>query len=84
MTLDQRLVMHTTCTYQTTLEATETPTPTVATPTPLLLGTLILPVDFIQEVTVFPRMTLRCFTKQQLRMFRPRDLALLVGKIKIH
>ena len=75
------MVLHTTCTYQTTLEATAIPTPTVASPTHLLLGTLILPVDFMQEVTVFPRMALRCFTRQQLSMFRPRDLALLLCKI---
>ena len=63
---DQPLVQDSTCTYPTTLQATENPSPTVAGPTPFPLGTmhLTLPVDFMQvdPVSTSLPLMLKCFS----------------------
>ena len=68
---DQYSVGDTTCTYQTTLRATEILTLTVApiTPSPRGILHLVLPADFMQEgeATCSLPLMLKCFTRQPLR-----------------
>ena len=71
---DQYLVAEATSPYQTTLQATEILTLTVATLTPSPQGILhlVIPADFMQEgeaTTSLPLM-LKCFTRQPLRTNR--------------
>ena len=74
---DYPLVEETTCAYPTTLQATAIPTPTVTTPTPSPLGTLHMvgPVDFmrVDPVSISLPLTLRCFTRQQLKPCKGRS-----------
>ena len=65
---DQRLVAHTTSTYQATQGATEILTPIVATLTPSLQGILhLVPVHFTQEAISSLPLILKYSTKQPLR-----------------
>ena len=67
---DQRLVADTTSTYRTTLQATSSPTPIVATLTPYPEGILylvIIHVHFMQEATGSLPPTLKYSTRQPLK-----------------
>ena len=72
-TTDQSLVTDTTCSFITTLQASATPSPVVATPTPCPLGTLHLglPVDFMQvdPVSTSLPLMLKCSMRKQLKAF---------------
>ena len=83
-TTDQPLVADTTCTYPATLQATEIPRRTVATPTPFPLGTLhlFLPVDFMQDPTNSLPLMLKCFTRQQLKPCKGRSRLLIQAEYK--
>ena len=67
---DQCLVTHGTSTYRTTLRATGSPTPNVAslTPSPQGILHLILLVHFMQEATSSLPLTLKYSTRQQLKL----------------
>ena len=71
---DQYLVAEATSPYQTTLQATEILTLTVATLTPSPQGILhlVIPADFMQEgeATTSLPLILKCFTRQPLRTNR--------------
>ena len=62
----------TTCTYPTTLQATDNPTPIVVSTTTFLLGTLrgTGPVNFSQDPTNSLPLMLKCFTRTQLKPYR--------------
>ena len=66
---DQRLVLDTTSTYQTTQRATEILSPIVAglTPSPQGILHLVLPVHFMQEATSLLPLMLKYSTKQPPR-----------------
>ena len=74
-TTDHPLV-HTTCTYPTTLQSTALSTPAVATSSPSPPGTLhlVLPVDFMQvdPATNSLPLMLKCFTKHKPCIDRSR------------
>ena len=70
---DHGLVADMTCTYPTTLQATNSLTPIVALPIPFPLGTLhmVLPVDFMLEgkTTDSLPVALKCSTRQQPELY---------------
>ena len=66
-TTDQSLETDTTCSFITTPQASATPSPVVATPTPCPLGTLHLglPVNFMQDPTNSLPLMLKCSMRKQ-------------------
>ena len=70
---DQYLVADTTSAYQTTLRTTEIPTLIAATLTTFPQGILhlVLPADFMQEVTSSLPLMLKCSTRQPPKTNRP-------------
>ena len=69
---DQHLVVETTSSYQTTLQATEILTLIVVslTTSPQGILHLVLPADFMQEATSSLPLMLKCSTRQPLRTNR--------------